>query len=324
MLPSIYLAIRETASMERLWNRCPRWLRIAFLSLATMTVLLLAVAGYGYWYLNPSVDRTDGVVYGTRNGASLTLDVLKPVDPNGLAVAFMVSGSWKSGTPGETPTWMFAPLLQNGYTVFAICHISQPESTVMEIIDDVNRGIRYVRHHADAYEIDPDRIGVSGGSAGGHLSLMLATRGGPGDADAADPIDRESSKVQAVAIFYPVTDLLNMGPSTENPGDGGPPVSFVKAFGPNAENMDKWKEIGRDCSPIFHVTENLPPTLIYHGDADTLVPLEQSVRFRDQAAKCGRYVKVVVQPGGGHGWPTLMWDSMSFASWFDEHLKPDQ
>jgi acetyl esterase/lipase len=310
--------------MKRLWNQCPRWLRIAVLSMATITVLVIAVAGYGYWYLNPTVDRTDGVVYGTRNDTPLTLDVLKPANPNGLAVAFMVSGGWKSGQPGETPTWMLAPLLRNGYTVFAICHISQPESTVMEIIEDVNRGVRYVRHHADDYEIDPDRIGVSGGSAGGHLSLMLATRGGPGNSDAEDPIDRESSAVQAVAIFYPVTDLLDMGPSTENPGDGGPPLSFVKAFGPDAGNMDKWKEIGRDCSPIFHVTENLPPTLIYHGDADTLVPLEQSERFRDQAAERGLDVKVVVHPGGGHGWPTLIWDSMSFVSWFDEHLKPEQ
>jgi len=308
--------------MKRLWNRCPRWLRRTVLTLAFLTVVLVSMVGYGYWYLHPTVVRTDGVVYGTRNGEPLTMDILRPADPNGLGVAFMVSGGWKSGKPGESPVWMVAPLLRNGYTVFAICHISQPDSTVMEIIEDVNRGVRFVRHHADDYGIDPDRIGVSGGSAGGHLSLMLATRGGPGEADAEDPIDRESSEVQAVAIFYPVTDLLDVGASTENPGDGGPPISFVKAFGLDATDMEKWKKIGRDCSPIFHVTEELPPTLICHGDADTLTPLDQSERFRARAKEVGQDVKLIVHPGGGHGWPTMMWDALNFVDWFDEHLKP--
>ena len=158
----------------------------------------------------------------------------------------------------------------------------------MEIIADMHRGVRFVRHNASQYGIDPHRIGVSGGSAGGHLSLMLATRGGPGPSDAEDPVDRESSAVQAVAIFYPVTDLLHLGKSTENPGDGGPPKSFVAGFGPDAKKMSVWKEIGRECSPIYYITQDLPPTLIYHGDADTLVPLEQSEWFRDRAVKLGR------------------------------------
>ena len=130
--------------------------------------------------------------------------------------------------------WMVAPLLRRGYTIFAVSHLSQPQATVMEIVADVHRGVRFIRHHAKEYGIDPNRIGVAGGSAGGHLSLMLATRGGPGVPDANDPVDRESSAVQAAAVFFPVTDLLNLGDSTENPGDGGPPKSFVKAFGPRS------------------------------------------------------------------------------------------
>ena len=307
--------------MKQHWYKCPRWLRITFCFLAAISIVAALGVCVCWWYLNPTVIRTDGVVYGERNGKPLTMDVIRPVRSNGLAVAFMVSGGWKSGKPGEMPVWMLAPLLRNGYTTFAVCHISQPEATVPEIIEDANRGVRYIRHHADDYGISPDRIGVSGGSAGGHLSLMLATRGSPGEKGAEDPVDRESSEVQAVAIFYPVTDLLNMGASTENPGDGGPPISFVDAFGPGADDMETWRRIGRECSPIFHVTESLPPTLIYHGDADTLTPLEQSERFRDRATECGCEVKLVVHPGGGHGWPTMLWDALSFVGWFDEHLK---
>jgi hypothetical protein len=91
---------------------------------------------------------------------------------------------------------------------------------------------------------------------------MLATRGGSGPADVTDPVDRESSAVQAVAIFFPVTDLLNLGSSTENPGDGGPPKSFVKAFGPQSTNLAVWKLIGHEVSPIYYVHSNLTATPI--------------------------------------------------------------
>jgi acetyl esterase/lipase len=156
---------------------------------------------------------------------------------------------------------------------------------------------------------------------------MLATRGGPGDSRAPDPVDRESSAVQAVAVFYPVTDLLNLGDSTENPGDGGPPKSYVRgfgfpeSFGIDSTNMMAWKIIGQESSPIYHVTSNLPPTLIYHGDADTLVPLDQSERFRDRAADQGKEVKLVQHSGGEHGWLSMIWDIRRFADWFDKHLR---
>ena len=290
-----------------------------------LSVVLLAalIAGMLWWYFHPIVRRTDGVVYGQRHGKDLTMDILQPGRPNGFGIALMVSGGWKSGGAGETPSLLVAPLLRRGYTVFAVCHISQPEATVMEIVKDVNRGIRFIRHTAANYGIDPRRIGVTGGSAGGHLSLMLATRGGRGPLDATDPVDQESSAVQAAAIFYPVTDLLNLGSSTENPGDGGPPKSFVKAFGPQSTDMVVWKQIGSDTSPIYHISSNMPPVLIYHGDADTLTPLDQSTRFQIQARTKGLTVKLVVHPGGEHGWLTMVFDIRKFADWFDRYLRDD-
>ncbi len=299
----------------------PRWVRRTLIWLGSLAWVLALLAGGGWLYLHPSIERIDGIVYGQRGARPLTLDILRPANPNGLGIALMVSGGWRSKRPGETPAWLVAPLTRAGYTVLAICHISQPESSVMEMIEDMNRGLRFVRYHAREYRIDPTRIGVTGGSAGGHLSLMLATRGGPGDPAAPDPVDRESSAVQAVAIFYPVTDLLNLGPSTENDGQGGPPISFRKAFGPDAMNMPIWKRLGHDSSPIYYVTPAMPPTLIYHGDADTLVPLEQSQRFRARAKEVGLEVPVVVHPGGEHGWPTMVFDEWKFVEWFDRYLK---
>jgi acetyl esterase/lipase len=296
-------------------------LKIGAYALGWFFLVLLVLVAIIWWYLHPTVQRTDGIVYGQRHGQLLKIDKLRPTEPNGKAVALLVSGGWKSGQSGSAPVWLMAPVLRRGYTVFAVYHVSQPEATVMEIIEDVHRAIRFIRHHAEDYDVDPDRIGVSGGSAGGHLSLMLATRGGPGPADAADPIDRESSAVQAVAIFYPVTDLLNLGSSTENPGDGGPPKSFVKAFGPNSQDPAVWKQIGRECSPIYYISNHLPPILIHHGDADTLTPLEQSEWFRDRATKAEQQVELVVRQGGKHGWFSMVLDVRQFAKWFDRHLQ---
>jgi acetyl esterase/lipase len=297
-----------------------RIVRVGLFALLTVVAVIAVTVGGFWWYFHPPFERTDRIVYTQRRGVDLTLDLVRPSRPNGLGIVVMVSGGWRSGPEGFRP-WMTAPLLRRGYTILAVSHMSQPQATVMEIVEDVNRAVRSIRHNAREYGIDPNRLGVAGGSAGGHLSLMLATRGGPGTPDAADPIDRESSAVQAAAVFFPVTDLLNLGHSTENTGDGGPPKSFVKAFGPQATDMAAWKQIGRDMSPIYHITTALPPVLIIHGDADTLTPLEQSEWFVARAREAGRTIKLVVRAGKMHGWPTMLWDVRQFADWFDRHLK---
>jgi acetyl esterase/lipase len=299
------------------YRRIVKW---GLLGLLALVVIVGALAGSLWWYFHPAFDRQNGFVYTQRHGHDLTFDVVYPKKPSGQAIILMVSGGWRSH-PDDFHPWMVAPLLRRHYTVFAVSHLSQPEATVMEIVEDVNRAVRFIRYNAPRFGIERERIGVTGGSAGGHLSLMLATCGGPGPIDTGDPVDRFSSSVQAVAIFYPVTDLLNLGASTENPGDGGPPKSFVEAFGPDSTDPARWQEIGRAMSPIYHVTAEMPPTLIYHGDADTLVPLDQSERFAARAREAGANVKLVVHRGGMHGWITMFWDIRQFADWFDQHLE---
>lgn len=296
-------------------------LRRTLWTLWAVVLVLAMIAGGGWWYFHPAVQRTNAIAYGQRDGQTLAIDVLRPEKPNGLGVLLLVSGGWQSGNPGSFGGWIAAPLLRRGYTVIPVYHVSRPKASIMEIVEDMNRAVRFVRHHAKDYGIDPQRLGVTGGSAGGHLGLMLATRGGPGRPDATDPVDRETSAVQAVAIFYPVTDFLNLGKSRENPGDGGPPKSYADGFGPQATNMPAWKLIGREMSPIYHIASNLPPVLIHHGDADTLTPLEQSEWFQAAAQKMGREVDLKVHPGGNHGWLTMPWDIRQFGIWFDEHLR---
>jgi|DewCreStandDraft_4_1066084.scaffolds.fasta_scaffold00023_274 acetyl esterase/lipase len=298
-----------------------RWFRIALQVLLFLLACAVSLTGLVVLYFHPPTRCLRGLVYGERHGRPLTMDVAFPASPNGRGVLLMMSGSWKS-RPGSFRPWLVAPLLRRGYTVFAIYHVSQPEATVMEIVEDVCRAARHVHQHASEYGVDPQSLGVTGGSSGGHLALMLATGACPGETQGTPGGDAPAGLVRAAAVFFPVTDLLNLGASTENAGDGGPPRSFVRAFGPQATNLAQWRAIGRSVSPIYHVHPHLPPILILHGDADTLVPLEQSLRFQEAARRLGGHVEVRVKPGGRHGWWTLPWDIRAFADWFDRHMGP--
>lgn len=300
-------------------SRLRRILRVLSLLLLAAILLVAAAAGTGWWYFHPELSVTRGVVYTQRDGREVTLDVYRPAKANGIGVILMVSGGWQSHPEGMNP-WFLTPILRSGQTIFAVSHVSQPEGSVMEAVEDVTRAVRFIRHHAKKYGVDPGKLGVMGVSSGGHLSLMLATGGKPGDTGATDPVNRESSAVQAAAVFCPVTDLINLGSSTENAGDNGPPKSFRKAFGPDAMNPDVWQTRGRELSPIYRVSPALPPVLIIHGDADTLVPLDQSTRFQQKAAELGHNVRVVVKPGKPHSWLGMLWDLRTMADFFDTVL----
>lgn len=268
----------------------------------------------------PDFTRTEDVVYGRKFGVALTLDVIQPAKPNGYGIVYMVSGGWVSNHAGVSPQ-LYAPYLAHGYTVFAVCHGCQPKFIIPEITEDIHRAIRFVRHNAAKWNINPDKLGISGGSAGGHLSLTMAVHGGPGKADAKDPIDRESSAIQAVACLYPPTDFLNYGKPGEDAVGVGTLKNYKGAFGAESDTPEGRQRLGKEVSPIYYVTPQLPPTLIIHGDADTLVPIQQSQTFVERATAVGATARLVVKPGAGHGWPDRVPDYELMADWFDQTLR---
>jgi acetyl esterase/lipase len=280
----------------------------------------------------PSIVRTEDVVYGRKSGVALTLDVFKPEKGgNGLGVIWIVSGGWISSHQAIVRPFV-EPFVSRGYTVFAVVHGSQPRFTIPEILPDIHRAVRFVRFHAGDYQIDPDRIGIYGASAGGHLSLMQGTAGDPGKPDSKDPIERTSSRVQAVACFFPPTDFLNYGKPGENALGRGVLSPYKPAFdfherdpetGTSERVTDEEKilEIGRKISPLNHVSNDDPPTLIVHGDADKLVPIQQAEAIVARLKESKVEAKLVPRPGAGHGWADVLKDQELFADWFDLHLK---
>jgi acetyl esterase/lipase len=259
------------------------------------------------------------------------MDVFVPKkNANGAAVVIMVSGGWRSD-PRSINAGYANEFLKRGYTVFAVVHGSQPRFTVPEAVQDVERAVRFIRSRAKEYKIDPDRIGVTGGSAGGHLSLMLGNAGKDGNPDAADPVDRFPSRVQAVACFFPPTDFLNFGKegyamTRKTVGDPFKPAMDFNAYDPKRhlieriEDAVKEREILKQISPITYVSKKSAPALIVHGDADKLVPLQQSELILSKYKAVGVPAKLIVKPGAAHGWTGMDKDLVAFADWFDTYL----
>jgi acetyl esterase/lipase len=273
------------------------------------------------------------VIYGRKPGLALTMDVFTPKEKaNGAAVIWVVSGGWVSSHEAINPG-IPTELTKRGYTVFAVVHGSQPKYTIPEVLQDMHRSVRFIRAHAADYKIDPDRIGITGGSAGGHLSLMQGVAGDLGDSNAKDPIDRVSSRVQAVACFFPPTDFLNYGKPGENALGRGvlkdfpAPFAFTELqkkgyaglFVPITDEA-KILEIGKQISPINHVTEDDAPSLIIHGDKDFLVPIQQAEIIIEKLKSVKVPTELVVKKDAGHGWPTIGQDMPTIIDWFDKHL----
>jgi acetyl esterase/lipase len=276
--------------------------------------------------------RTRDVIYGRKDGLALTLDVIAPKEkPNGLGIIFVVSGGWRSNTGFIRPE-MYVPFLRHGYTVFAVVHGTQPKFTVPEIIQDVQRAVRFIRCHAKDYHIDPDRLGITGASAGGHLSLMIGTAGTSGKPRANDPVERVSCRVQAVACFFPPTDFLNWGKEGDVLDYKHMDRRFRAAVDFQIFDRDeglfhrvtdekKVQELLRDISPITHVSPDDPPSLIIHGDKDPLVPLQQSERMVAKLKATGVPAELIIKKDCKHGWITILKDTETFADWFDRYLK---
>jgi len=281
------------------------------------------------------VTRIADVIYGRKFGMALTMDVLRPRQPNQAAVVWAVSGGFKSDhgdMAGPGFVKYMSAFLDRGYTVFAVVHGSSPKFDMREVSADMHRAVRFIRHHAGDFGIDARRVGISGASAGGVIALWLGTQGRAGDPAAIDPVDRESSQVKAVACFYPGVDWVhweedgsNCLARTRRLGliDGFRFRDFdpVKKEFVEETDPEKINGILAEYSPINHVSPKSAPTFILHGDKDQIVRIGQATVMVDKLKEAGVAARLVVKEGAGHGWPGQDQDLKLFADWYDEHLR---
>jgi acetyl esterase/lipase len=258
---------------------------------------------------------TPDVVYGHKAGMALTFDVIQPKKPNGAGVLFMVSGGWVSfWVPPETVVGPKAPaffrifndLIDHGFTVFIVRHGSSPQFKVPDAVADVRRATRYIRLNAAKYDVDPNRLGVCGMSAGGHLSLMLGTASDEGDKKAKDEVDRTSDRVAAVVAYFAPVDIREWV---------GKRINQFPA-------LDFDKKLADSVSPILNVSFDDPPTLLIHGDADKLVTPDNSERIQAAFKKEKVPCELIVMKGAGHGFAGEQGEQAGKAlvAWFDKYL----
>jgi acetyl esterase/lipase len=237
------------------------------------------------------VEIIPDVVYGHKDGLAMTFDVLKPANANGAGVMYMVSGGWVSRwSDPEGMLTRFDPLLDHGITLFIVRHGSSPKYFVPDAVSDVQRAAHFIQYNAERWGVDPDRLGAHGGSAGGHLSLMLGL-GTAGDPAAEEPFMREPVKLASVVAYYPPVDLTRW--ARGRIADPPPDQSFP------ALNFEQ--ELAAGISPIQFVSSDDPPTLLIHGTADRTVPLDHSTRIYEAFQQNNVESELIIIEGAGHG-----------------------
>lgn len=228
-------------------------------------------------------------------------------------VVWIHGGAWRAGSKENCRSRVF---LEEGFAAASINYRLSQHATFPAQIEDCKAAIRYLRANAKKYDIDPDRIGVWGASAGGHLVALLGTTGDVKDFDKGHNL-HVSSKVQAVCDFFGPTDFTKMSEfESRMDHDAADSPEAILVGGPVQEN----KEACRRANPITYVSTNDPPFLIVHGDKDPLVPHNQSELLYEALKKVDVDVKFHSVKGGGHGFKDAQVDTM-VSEFFKKHLK---
>ncbi len=301
-----------TPSAEGLRSRAPWWVfrsprrpfRIALLGLSLGLVAVLVGASMQDPSAPEGVRATTGIVYREVGDRQARLDLYQPEEPpppGGRPVVIAIhGGGWRGGSKDGYGR-MAARLAQQGYVVVSVSYLlSKPDAPSWpDNFEDVREAVRWVRRHAREYGIDPDRVVAMGASAGGHLAALLgcypdgpvARDGLPAENPKASP-GSVSARVQAVIDFYGPTDLVALQSSRRA---GGPIDLFL---GGSSEAVPGRYEA---ASPVRHVSSDDPPMLLFHGDQDQTVPIEQAHRLVSELKRTGVRHSLIVVKGAGHG-----------------------
>ncbi len=253
------------------------------------------------------------------------LDILRlknaPKDP--MPVIVWIHGGGFRGGSKTSGYPRLVRFVRRGYLGVTIDYRFSTEKIFPAQIHDCKCAIRFLRAHSKKYNLDPDRIGVWGASAGGYLVSMLGTTGGIKEFEGDGGWQEYSSRVQAVVDFYGMTDflaieeLVKQGKATERfmVHDGKDSASGLLG-GPFWENP----ELCRKASPTTYASKDDPPFYIFHGDNDPLTPHSQSELLHKVLKKAGVDSNIYIVKGGKHGWPPRPDVDEKIDAFFDKHL----
>ncbi|HCE42703.1 MAG TPA: lipase [Lentisphaeria bacterium] len=273
------------------------------------------------------------IEYAKVQGKPILLDLFIPADVKGKLplIVWIHGGGWVEGNKENCPALLF---VKKGYAVASINYRLAQQAIFPAQIQDCKASIRFLRAKAPEYNIDPDRIGVWGGSAGGHLVALMGVSDGVKELEGDGGNAGVSSRVQAVCDFFGPTDFTTI--KDLRMSDDPSVQKKLKDFNLTDDNnvvtrllggpVDQKKELAEQASPMHYVKnikvdkKNFPPFLIMHGEKDPVVPVEQSVDFQDALKAAGLDSILRVYKGKSHG--DLGGDSMKVVEdFFEKNLK---
>ena len=255
--------------------------------------------------------------------SGMRLDLYTPAEITGShsVIVWIHGGGWRMGDKeGKTGRKPPIKIIEQGYILVSIDYRLSHQAAFPAQIHDCKASIRWLRAHAEEYNISPERIGAWGGSAGGHLAALLGTSAGISDLEGDGGNPQYSSSVQAVCDFFGPTDLIRMS-EMKGELEKESPESLVIG-GPLRENADKVTQ----ANPITHITRNSPPFLIIHGENDEVVPPDQSHILYEALLKADVEAGMHVVPNAGHGFEVATQEQLDeinrmVVDFFNSHLK---
>lgn len=213
------------------------------------------------------------------------------------AMVYIHGGGWRAGSKSRIPGWLQQFVADGTLSVISVEYRFTDVKTHPAQVNDCLRAIQFVRANAEKWNIDPTKIGVTGGSAGGHLTAYVALHDDAKKADSADPVEQQSSRVACAVSFAGPTDWSLLKEIDHK----HPAYRQLIGYEPRTPAGELDKKLMQSVSPITFASQDDPPIMQVHGDNDDIVPIEHAQNLHEKLQEVDVTSELVVIPGGNHG-----------------------
>lgn len=287
---------RQIGGLLSLANGCRRSMNPNFKSFIICVAAIALIATVQNIGFAQAPAHSD-VAYDSDHPSQCVDVYLAKSDKPSPAMIYIHGGGWRAGSKKSVPAWLKAFVAEGKLSVVAVEYRFTDVATHPAQVSDCLRAIQFVRQNAEQWNIDPKRLGVTGGSAGGHLSAYVALHDDVAMSESDDPVERQSSRVACAVSFAGPTDwsLLSSINHTH------PAYRQLIGYQPGTPAAELDAGLIKDVSPISFVSKDDPPIMQVHGDEDSIVPLKHASNLHEKLQHTGVRSELVVIPGGNHG-----------------------